>query len=42
MSAGVASLGLRVYLPNGVVVDLATEGDISRLEAVLQVVSRLF
>ena len=41
VSAGVGSLGLRVHLPNGVVVDLATEGDLSRLEAVLQVASRL-
>ncbi len=39
VSAG--SFGLRLHLPNGVVVELATESDVSRLEAVLQVASRL-
>lgn len=36
-----SSVGLRVHLPNGVVVELGTEGEVSRLGAVLQVASRL-
>ncbi|MGH9991251.1 MAG: IS66 family insertion sequence element accessory protein TnpA [Nitrososphaera sp.] len=41
VSAGVGLFGSRVHLPNGVVVEFASECDVARLGAVLQVASRL-
>ncbi|MGH7479900.1 MAG: hypothetical protein ACREJ8_09995, partial [Candidatus Methylomirabilales bacterium] len=41
VSADNGSVGLRVHLPNGVVVEFA-QGDVARLGAVLKVASRLF